>query len=214
MLMTNSAVRSIAELAFLSMAIAAEGDLTLPAPRMEGGRPLMQALKERKTTRQFLDKPLPLEVLSDLLWAAFGVNRPSEGKRTAPSAWNHQEIDIYVFTAGGVYLYDARQHLLKVLIPTDGRGWTGDAEFVRQAPVSLVYVADFSRMGKSEPEKKLFYGAVDTGFIGQNVYLYCASEGLGTVIHDSADKPALAAKLGLRSEQQIILGQAVGYPSR
>ena len=213
MLMTNTALRRIAVAAWLTVAVAAEGDLSLPAPPKQGGRPLMQALQERKTTRQFSDKPLPREVLSGLLWAAFGINRPAEEKRTAPSAWNHQEIDIYVFIAEGIYVYEAKQHLLKALIPKDGRSWTSDEDFARQAPVSLVYVADFSKMTDSEPEKKLFYGAIDTGFIGQNVYLYCASEGLGTVIHDGTDKAALASRLGLRAEQQIILAQAVGYPA-
>jgi len=207
-------VRLAAPLLFaIPWCVTAQGvpEIKLPAPRMEGGMPLMQALKERRTTRDFLEKPLAKEVLSDLLWAAFGYNRPAEGKRTAPSAWDHQEIDIYVFTREGVYVYDVKLHSLRPVMRGDQRASTADTDFARQAPVSLVYIADHSKMVQSEPDKKPFYAAVDTGFIGQNVYLYCASQGLGTVIHDGTDKPALAGKLRLRSEQEITLAQAVGY---
>src|SRR5262245_33708462 len=112
--------------------------IKLPVPRMQGGMPLMQALKERQTSRVFLNKPLSRETLSDLLWAAFGYNRPAEGKRTAPSAWDHQEIDIYVFTSEAVYMYEAKQHLLQPVLPTDLRAATSDDDFARVAPVSLV----------------------------------------------------------------------------
>lgn len=202
--------------AFLLIPLVASAQtvIKLPAPRMEGGMPLMQALKERQTIRSFSNKPLPKEVLSNLLWAAFGINRPAENKRTAPSAYDHQEIDLYVFTSEGIFIYDAKPNTLKGIMAGDMRAATGDAEFVRQAPVSLVFVADYARMTKPEASKKLFYAAIDTGFIGQNIYLFCASQSLGTVLHDSTDKPALAAKLGLRADQQIIIAQAVGYPER
>lgn len=214
---SHAVVRFLAAVALtIPSLFCADSDATLrlPAPRLDSGRLLMQTLQERKTTRDFLDKPLSVEQLSGLLWAAFGVNRPAEGKRTAPSAWDQQEIDIYVFTSAGVYLYDAKQHLLRRVLAGDRRASTADTDFARQAPVSLVYVADFTKMAKAEPDKRLFYAAADTGFIGQNVYLYCASEGLGTVIHDGTDKPALGAALTLRPDQRIILAQAVGYPSR
>ncbi|MCW5978840.1 MAG: SagB/ThcOx family dehydrogenase [Bryobacteraceae bacterium] len=199
-------------LALLPFPGRAEDDaaIRLPPPRTDGGRPLMQVLKERKTAREFLDKPLPAGMLSDLLWAAFGVNRP-DGKRTAPSAWDHQEIELYVFTARGVHIYDAKGQELKRVTGDDLRAATGDVDFARRAPVTLAYVADYSKMVKSESDRKPFYAALDTGFIAQNVYLYCASAGLGTVVHDATDKTALATKLRLRPDQHIVLAQAIGF---
>ena len=187
--------------------------IQLPDPRTDGGKPLMETLKLRRTTREFSEKDLPRQLLSDLVWAAFGVNR-DDGKRTAPSAWNHQEIDIYVFTREGVYLYDAVGNTLQPVLSGDHRALTAEDDFAKQAPVSLVYVADYSRTPNARVWMKEFYSAIDTGFIGQNVYLFCASAGLGTVIHDSTSDGALAAKLKLRADQQIMLAQAVGYPLR
>ena len=149
-----------------------------------------------------------------MLWAAFGVNRPDSGKRTAPSAMNWQEIDIYVATVDGLYLYDAKRHALKPVLAEDIRALTGGQPFVREAPVNLVYVADFSRMGKAKADDKLFYSAADTGFISQNVYLYCASEGLATVVRGSIDRPDLAKVMRLRPDQRVVLAQSVGYPQK
>jgi SagB-type dehydrogenase family enzyme len=187
--------------------------VTLPKPRIDAGKPLMQVLNARKTTREFSPEKLSPQVLSDLLWAAFGVNRP-DGRRTAPSAMNSQEIDIYVAVAEGVYLYDARPHALKPVVAGDLRAATGGQDFVRSAPLNLVYVADFARMGGAPEQEKVFYSAADSGFIGQNVYLYCASEGLGAVIRGTVDRPALAKALKLRPEQRILLAQTVGYPKK
>lgn len=187
--------------------------ISLPPPQTDGGMPLMQALKERKSTREFSTAKLPEQVLSNLLWAAFGTNRLSSGGRTAPSARNWQEIDIYVATADGVYLFDTKAHALHVILDQDIRELTGSQAFVKQAPVNLVYVADLSRMGTATDQvEKEFYSAVDTGFISQNVYLYCASEGLATVVRGSVDKRGLAKALRLRADQVIILAQSVGYP--
>lgn len=186
--------------------------IELPKPRTGAGKPLMQALNARKTTRDFSPERLSPQVLSDLLWAAFGVNRP-DGRRTAPSAMNSQEIDIYVALAEGVYLYDAKPHALKPVVAGDLRAATGGQGFVGTAPLNLVYIADFARMGGSEQDK-VFYSAADAGFIGQNVYLYCASEGLGTVIRGTIDRAALAKELKLRPEQRILLAQTVGYPEK
>jgi SagB-type dehydrogenase family enzyme len=186
--------------------------VALPAPQTEGGKPLMQVLKERKTQREFATKELPPQVLSNLLWAAFGINRPESGRRTAPSASNRQEIDIYVATAHGLYVYDARQHALQTIIAEDVRMATSTQDFVRDAPLELVFVADFARMGSGSTENKILYSAADTGFISQNVYLYCASEGLATVVRASVDRQVLSALLKLRPEQRIILAQTVGYP--
>lgn len=186
----------------------------LPNPQVDGGRPLMQVLKERSSSRSFSSEKLSAQVLSNLLWAAFGINRPDTGKRTAPSAVNWQEIDIYVATADGLYLYEAKSQALKLILSDDIRALTGRQDFVKEAPVNLIYVADFSRMGTAPKEDKEIYSAADTGFISQNVYLYCASEKLATVVRGSIDKQTLAKAMHLRPDQKIILAQSVGYPKK
>lgn len=186
--------------------------IELPAPDTAGGLPLMKALSLRSTSREFSERELPVQVISDLLWAASGINRPESGKRTAPTARNRQEIDIYVATAKGLYLYDPKAHALEPVLAGDIRALTGRQDFVATAPVNLVYVADYSRMGDGPMEMKKFYGATDTGFIGQNVYLYCASAGLVTVVRGSVDRDALAEAMGLGENQAVILAQTVGYP--
>jgi len=183
-------------------------------PQTESGRPLMQVLKDRKSSRSFSKDALPQQVLSNLLWAASGVNRPSSGKRTAPSAVNWKEIDIYVATADGLYLYDPNKHALKSILAEDIRALTGRQPFVKDVPINLVYVAEFSRMGRAKEDDKVFYSAADTGYISQNVYLYCASEGLVTVVRGLVDKPALAKKMNLGPDQRITLSQSVGYPKK
>jgi SagB-type dehydrogenase family enzyme len=188
--------------------------IDLPKPQTEGGKPLMEALKARASSRAFSKGEIPLPVLSNLLWAAFGINRPDSGGRTAPSAKNWQEIDVYVATAKGLYLYDARKHALDLVVKEDIRALAGRQSFVADAPINLIYVADFSRTGASSNEEKELYCAADTGFIGQNVYLFCASEGLATVIRGSTDRPALAKAMKLRPTQKIMLSQTVGYPRR
>lgn len=182
----------------------------LPDPQVDGGRPLMQVLKDRSSSRSFSPEKLSAQVLSNLLWAAFGINRPDTGKRTAPSAVNSQEIDIYVATADGLYLYEAKSQVLKLILPDDVRVLTGRQDFVKEAPVNLVYVADLSRMGTAPKEDKELYSAADTGFIAQNVYLYCASQRLATVVRGAIDKQALAKAMKLRPDQRIILAQSVG----
>lgn len=202
----------MALMAAASGASAAEPVVTLPAAQTTGGMPLMQALGARHSTREFGQKPLPLQTLSDLLWAAAGVNRADSGKRTAPSARDWREIDVYVATAEGAYRYDAKAHALHRVAARDVRALTGTQEFVASAPVNLVYVADRERMrGVSAGDRDLYLGA-DTGFIAQNVYLYCASAGLATVVRGSVDREALAKALGLGPQQQITLAQSVGYP--
>jgi nitroreductase len=188
--------------------------IKLLAPQTNGGRPLMQVLKDRKSSREFSGKELPLQVLSNMLWAAYGVNRTDSGKRTAPSAVNWQEIDIYVATAHGLYLYDAKANVLQPVLSEDIRPLTGHQSFVQEVPVNLIYVADQAKMGERTAEEKVFYSAADTGFIGQNVYLYCASEGLATVVRGLIDRPALEKTMKLRPEQKVILAQSVGYPKK
>ena len=187
--------------------------IQLLKPQTDGGMPLMQALKARSSSRSFSDRKLPLQVLSNMLWAAWGINRP-DGKRTAPSAMNLQEIDVYVALEEGLYLYDARANILKPVLAEDIRAATGGQPFVKDAPVNLIYVADHSKMGRLSAKDRDFYSAANTGFISQNVYLFCASEGLVTVVRAYVDKPALAKKMKLRPNQKIILAQTVGYPKK
>jgi nitroreductase len=188
--------------------------IQLPKPQMDGGRPLMQVLKDRSSSREFESRKLPLQVLSDLLWAACGVNRPDSGKRTAPTAANWQEIDVYVAAADGLHLYDAKPHLLKPVLAEDIRALAGRQPFVKDAALNLIYVADFSRISRGTEEEKDFFSAADTGFIAQNVYLFCASEGLATVVRANIDKPALGKKMKLGPNQKITLSQTVGYPKK
>jgi SagB-type dehydrogenase family enzyme len=189
-------------------------DITLPAPRMTGGKPLMEALKERASSRAFSPKKLPPQVLSDLLWAAFGINRPGSGKRTAPSAVNWQEVEIYAVMEDGAYLYDARANLLQAVAKGDLRKLAGTQGFVARAPLNLVYVADTARMRGASAENQALYSAADTGFISQNVYLFCASEGLATVVRGSLDREALGKALELPPQKKIMLAQTVGYPEK
>jgi SagB-type dehydrogenase family enzyme len=186
--------------------------LPLVKPDTEGGRPLMQALKARQSQRAISAKKLTPQTLSNLLWAACGVNRADSGRRTAPSAVNWQEVDVYVALAQGLYLYDAKAHALTPVLAADIRAGAGRQGLAGEAPVDLIYVADRSRMGKAEEADKDFYSATDTGYISQNVYLFCASEGLATVVLGMVDRPALAKKMGLRPDQKIMLTQPVGYP--
>jgi SagB-type dehydrogenase family enzyme len=187
-------------------------DIKLPTPRTDGGKPLMQALRERRSTREFGDRALPLPVLSDLLWAAAGINRPEEGKRTAPSARNWQEIEVYVVMKEGVYVYEAKANALRALAAGDLRQTTGMQDFVSAAPLNLVYVADVTRMEDVRPEDEVIYRSADAAFMAENVYLFCASEGLATVVRGSVDRAALAAALQLPETKKVVLAQTVGYP--
>lgn len=186
--------------------------IQLPPPQMEIGKPLMQALKLRQSSRSFDTKPLPLQELSNLLWAADGINRPESGKRTAPSAMNWQEVDIYVFIAEGTFLYNAKTHSLNPLTAKDLRDKTGKQSFVKDAPLNLVYIADEKRTSRACDEDRVRWTAAGVGFIAQNVYLYCASQGLAVVVRGMVDRDTLTKELQLRPEQKIILAQTVGYP--
>lgn len=187
--------------------------VSLPEPQTDGGKPLMQTLKARNTSREIKPDKLPLQVLSNLLWAAFGINRPESGKRTAPSAMNWQEIDIYVALADGLYVYDAKAQGLNPVLAADVRGATGTQDFVKDAPVNLVYVADLARTGDASADAQNLYTAVDTGVIVQNVYLFCASEGLGTVFRGAVDYAKLGRLMRLGEGQFVTFAQTVGYPA-
>ena len=188
--------------------------IKLPAPQTSGGMPLMQALNERKSMREFSSAELPPQALSDLLWATCGINRPGKGGRTAPTAKNMQEIDLYVVKAEGVYIYDPNENMLVPVFSGDIRAVTGEQPFVKDAPVNLVFVADLSKMSGMSPENQSFYAATDTGFMSENTYLFCASEGLNTVVRGWVNKPALEKAMKLRPDQKVILAQTVGYPRK
>jgi SagB-type dehydrogenase family enzyme len=194
-------------------AAAAELRLGLPPPKLDGGMPLMNALKNRHSSREFSRKALPPQVLSNLLWAAFGVNRPGSGGRTAPSAHGSEEIEIYAAMENGLFRYDHKTHELQGIKAADLRRHTGRQEFVATAPLNLIYVADLGRMGGGGMDDKLMYSAADTGFISQNVYLCCAEEGLVTVVRGWIDRSALGRAMGLGPDQRIVLAQTVGYPA-
>lgn len=183
--------------------------VALPAPQTSGGKPLMQVLKERKSVRDFGPEPLSRQTISNLLWAAWGINR-EDGRRTAPSASNRQEIDVYVIMADGAYLYDAQANALKPVARTDVRKFAGTQAYAAGAPVNLIYVADTAKLG-GDDAARLATANADTGFIAQNVYLFCASEGLGTVVRGSVNRADLGNALNLRAGQRITLAQSVGY---
>jgi SagB-type dehydrogenase family enzyme len=186
--------------------------IPLPQPAREGGLPLLEALSRRRSERAFATTELSLPVLSELLWAAFGVNRPETGGRTAPSALNAQEIDVYLARADGLYLYDARGHTLRLVAHVDARRVTGYQDFVDEAPLDLVYVADQAHLQAIPAEQRLVYSAASAGAIAQNVYLYSASAGLATVVRALFDRAALAAAIGLGPNEHVLLTQTVGYP--
>ncbi|HSC96742.1 MAG TPA: SagB/ThcOx family dehydrogenase [Burkholderiales bacterium] len=185
--------------------------IKLPSPQTAGGGELLQALKLRKSTRAFSARPLPQELLSNLLWAAFGINRSASGGRTAPSAHNWQEIDVYAALPDALYRYDARAHALNLSVSGDLRPLTGVQDFVGAAPLNLVYVADFSRMKDASETDRTFFAATDAAVIAQNVYLFCAAMNLAVVVRGLVDRRKLAPAMGLRRDQRIVLAQSVGF---
>jgi nitroreductase len=210
--MRKSALSALSVI-FLAAALAAQDSptLALPAPQTGGGKPLMQVLRERASRREFAPDPLPAQVLSNLLWAAWGINRPDHGGRTAPSPMNRQEMDLYVALPDGAYLYDAKNNCLQLVVRQDLRALTGLQPFVGSAPVNLIYV---SRAGGGSAEDRATNGGIQAGLICENVYLFCSSEGLATVVRGMVNREPLAKALKLPPEQRIILAQTVGYPKK
>jgi SagB-type dehydrogenase family enzyme len=176
-----------------------------------GKKPVLDILAKRQSMREYSTKPLPVEVLSELLWAACGINR-EDGKRTAPTAMNMQEIDVYAVMADGAYFYDAKENVLKPVVMKDLREATGKQAFVKDAPLNIVLVADFAKMTRGTEEDKRVYAGMDASFVSENIYFYCAAEGLATVVRAMVDRDALAKALNLRPDQKVILAQTVGYP--
>ena len=182
----------------------------LPSPRREGGLPLMEALARRQSSREFAPAPLDEQTLSDLMWAAGGVNRPALGGRTAPSAMNAQEVLLYAAMPQGLYRYEPVAHELQLAVASDVRRVTGYQDFVDDAALDLVYVADHGRMGMVPAAQRTAYACAAAGAMAQNVYLFCASAGLGTVVRAWFDREALAKAMGLGNDQQLLLAQTVG----
>jgi len=199
---------------FLASIMTGVGDelkpISLPRPELRGGKSLMEAIQLRRTTREFGPEKLSAKELSGVLWAGFGINRPDEGRRTAPSAMNSQEVELYVALVEGLYVYDPKAHQLNPVMTGDFRGKTGQT-FSTNAAAVVIYVADLSRLTNAKPETRLFYAGIDTGAISQNVYLYCAAHDLATVVYDLNREP-LARAMELKPAQQIILAQALGHP--
>jgi nitroreductase len=213
--MENRMSKSLIALLLVPVGLITAQDLkpvALPTPQTSGGKPLMQVLKERKSGRDFGPEPLSRQTISNLLWAAWGVNR-EDGRRTAPSASNRQEIDVYAVMADGAYLYDAQANALKPVALADLRKFAGTQAYVAGAPLNLIYVADTAKLG-GDDAARLATANADTGFIAQNVYLFCASEGLGTVVRASVNRDDLGKALNLRAGQRITLAQSVGYAKK
>lgn len=196
--------------------LAAQGTnvIKLPAPQMTGGKRLLDCLKARQSGREHGSEKLSAQVLSNLLWAADGINRSDSGKRTAPSAVNWQDIDIYAAMADGLFLYLPKEHALKKILGKDVRSAMGNQEFVKDVPLNLIYVSDYSKIPTGTEEDKRFYSGTHTGFISQNVYLFCASEGLITVVRGLIDREEMAKVMNLRRELHITFAQSVGYPKK
>jgi hypothetical protein len=198
------------------------GDLKpidLVKPQADGGKSVLAALKDRRTNRNIKDEALPPQTLSNLLWAAWGVNR-DDGRRTAASASNAQEIDLFVFLADGVYQYDAPAHRLKPVAAGDQRGKVGRNRNAAKAPVNLVFVANTARFTKAQPQEpglkdpeiRASYYNIDCGLIAGNVYVFCASQGLAAWFHN-CDKPSLTTLLGLGADEKVLYAQTVGMPA-
>lgn len=192
--------------AFVSTAYAQELEsIPLNAPDMNRGTTIMKAFQQRKSDRVYAKKDLSVADLSDLLWAANGINRPESGKRTAPSSMNIQDIEIYVCRADGAYLYNPKKQELTPVNKGDFRSAVGgQQDFVEKAPVSLVLVS--SKGGMT--------GAYDAGIVSQNISIFCAGAGLATVPRVSMDQNKLKTALKLTEGQHLMMNHPVGYPLR
>ena len=211
---------ALAALAETPRGAAQTPPIALLKPQTKSARSLLEALSLRKTNREIGEEKLSPQMLSNLLWAAFGVNRPESGGRTAPSAMGVKEMDIYVFLSDAVYLYDAPGHTLKPVLTGDHRSKTGTQANIGRAPVSLLYVANLEKYGgggrgmRVDAATQLAWSNAHAGFIGQNVYLYAASEGLASWFRAFVDAPAIATLLSLKATQKVMYSQGVGYPTK
>ena len=193
-------------------ASAADKVVKLPKPNLNRAGTVMKALSERQSTREYASKALSLADLSDLLWAANGINRPESGKRTAPSALNKQDVDVYVILPEGSYVYDAKNHQLNLVSEGDHRDVVaGGQTFVKAAPASLVLVSDVSLFGDAQKPQNQVVGAIDVGIVSQNISLFCANAKLATVPRGSMDATQLKKVLKLKDSQIPMLNHPVGY---
>ena len=191
-------------LVVLSLSNSVASDIILPKPKMEGGMPLMEALAKRKSTREFSDdKRLSNQQLADLLWASCGFNR--EDKLTIPTALNKQEVSVYVITPEGAWLYAAKEHKLVQVTDKDVRDYAAAQDYAKKAPLNIAIVSDKELMAND------IFAGTDAGAAMQNIYLWCAANGVGTVTRGSFDKEGLAKALNLKPSQRVILVQTVGY---
>jgi nitroreductase len=197
-------------LSIFTLSITDAQDINFPEPDREGGKALMQTLNERHTSRQFSSEDLTVGLMGNLFWAACGSTRGTY--RTAPSAVNWQEVKAYAVTKDGIYLYHDKGHYLEELIKGDFREYAGLQDFVKDAPLTIVLVADYTRMGNITEEEKVKYSWADAAYISQNIYLFCASENLNTGVRALIDREVLAEKMQLDDTHRIILAQCVGYP--
>lgn len=215
-MLTRTFILSTLIFAIMSHTIPAQ-QIKLPAPDRTGGVALMKALNDRSSSREFDVRPLTDQHLSNLLWASWGINRPGEGKHTAPSSNNRQEMSVYVALEFGLYLYESQSHTLDLVLDSDIRKSIGRQDFVATAPVNLIYVADLVKAGIADPESAdaaaLNTSHINTGFMAQNVYLYCASANLACVVRGYIDRDALTKAMQLKPHQRIIITQTVGYPA-
>ncbi|MDR1667051.1 MAG: SagB/ThcOx family dehydrogenase [Bacteroidales bacterium] len=187
-----------------SVVVAVSGqDISLPAPVTTGGMPLKDALSKRQSVRAYSGKELNMQTLSDLLWAAYGFNRAD--KRVVPSSQNRQEIDLYVVLKEGIYLYDAKTNQLRLRVKGDYRKDTGTQDFVADAPLNVLYIANMDKASNRDA------ACTDCGYISQNIYLFCASEGLASVVRGSVGKEKMHQLLQLTEKQEVLLAQTVGF---
>ena len=185
-------------------------EIQLLAPDVKGGLSVMEALWQRRSDREYSEQDLSLKELSNLLWAATGINRPEDGRRTNPTAINKQEISVYAFLPQGVYLYEHASHSLKKVAEGDHRDLVGGfQDFAKSAPLSLVLVADLSKFGE-RAEQMSFLAQADAGIVSQNINIFCAAYGLATVPRASMDHEAIAGLLGLSVLQKPVLNNPVG----
>ncbi len=185
-------------------------DIQLPLPQTRGGMPLYEALYRRSTAREFSSAKLTLQQISDLLWCANGINR-TDGKRTAPSARNAQEIDIYVLMSDAAYLYEPIENKLVLVSVKDLRPVTSHSAFAQEAPLMLLFVANYEKMEAFDENAREFYGATDAGYVSQNTYLYCAANGLNTVVMGHIYRDDIQEALKFKGK--AVLAQSVGYPA-
>ncbi len=185
--------------------------IKLPVPNRTGGKALMQCLNDRQSSRDFTNKAIPLQELSDLLWAANGINREDIGKHTAPTAMNRQNMELFVLLPEGAYFYNDKENSLTLIEKGNNMSKAGTQDFVSSSMLNIIIVSDMAKLGDGAIERKNIYAGIHAGAIMQNIYLYCASAGLKTVTRASFDQEALASLLKLNTDKQVILAQTVGY---